>query len=297
MSQTTQALMPEFCDRHRPFHFTTALSTLAGLGIDLARVDLMAVGRYANYRGEVHEQTPQAGTELRDDVRIALKIGCSSAVDFMPYQFFQGGEHWEERARALQSPFDGSVIRHAAIAQNLAMKFNLGMPDRRHLERLLGLFQCHLEGSGGDTAESLAWVRILPTFHFWSGNAALVERILHYFFPWRFRLIENVERGFPIPLHLTERLGSSGARLGRSAVIGRSFRECDSGYELVIENVRPGQVPHLFPGAPVRKKLEWLLSVCMPGNLVGTIRVKVADRGVKLGAEHRLGYVGYATRL
>jgi hypothetical protein len=297
MTEPIYPVMPDFCDRGHPFHYTTALTTLAGLGIDLGRIDLMAVGRYTNYRGEIHEQEPNAGDVIHEDTRVSLKVGISSAVDFLPYQFFFGGDQWEERARALMAPFDGAVIRHAAMARHLSLRFNQGLADRSHLERVLSLFRFRIETSSVDPHEPQAWAGLLPRFHHWAGNAFWTEKLLARFFPWHFRVIENSPRSFAIPRHLTERLGSQENRLGRTSVIGRTFRENDSGYDVVIDSVTPGQVPHLFPGAPTRRKLEWMLSVCMPAGLDGRVRVHVRQRGIRLGTEPHRAYLGYATRL
>ena len=69
------------------------------------QIDILAVGEYQNYRGEILRQEPEAGEDVRYDTRIKLEVGFYSAVDQMPYQFFYGmhgitestGE-WEDKA-------------------------------------------------------------------------------------------------------------------------------------------------------------------------------------------------------
>jgi len=85
-----QGIMPDLSSRKNPLHFSTALSILMKAGVDIHRINLIAEGKYENYRGEVHYQEPAAGSVITDNTKIILRIGSTSAVDFMPYQFFYG---------------------------------------------------------------------------------------------------------------------------------------------------------------------------------------------------------------
>lgn len=293
----TERVMPNFCDPHQPVHFTTALNILAGMGIDATRIDLLAVGRHQNYSGEVHEQEPAPGSPVTDGVQIVLKIGLSSPVDYMPYQFFQGAGDWEGRARALMAPFDSSVIRYAADARLLALKYNFGVVDIDHLARLLRLFHFQLDGMVAGSSEALLWASLFPYFHLWSGNAQWIVAVLEYFFPWKFRIRENICSEYQIPDALRYRLGSREGRLGRESILGHRFCEWDSAYELVVMGVKHDEVPGLFPGEKVRAKIEWLLQTCMPGNLDCHIRIEVDAAGAVIGQEHGRAYLGYAAYL
>ena len=104
-------VMPDLVSRRARMHYVTALNELARLGVEMTRVELIAIGEHRNYRGEVHEQSPSAGTELRMDTRVRLHVGFPSAVDLLPHQFFIGfetradvGHEWEERARRMMAP-------------------------------------------------------------------------------------------------------------------------------------------------------------------------------------------------
>ncbi len=53
MTQADQKIMPDFCNRRYPFHYTTAISVLAKMGVDVNDIDILAIGTYENYRGEI----------------------------------------------------------------------------------------------------------------------------------------------------------------------------------------------------------------------------------------------------
>ncbi|HVP07431.1 MAG TPA: type VI secretion system baseplate subunit TssG [Candidatus Acidoferrum sp.] len=292
----TEMIMPDFRNRLLPVHFTTAMNILAKMGISGDHIDLLAVGRYENYRGEVQEQEPEPGTHLSENSQITLKIGISSPVDYMPYQFFQSPGDWEARARTLMAPFDSSVIRYASDAKLLALKYNLGVVDTEHLYRVLKLFHFSMDEGEAGPGEALLWTTLFPTFHLWAGNAERVVAILGYFFPWNFRINENVCSEYEIPEELQYRLGSKGG-LGREVLVGRTFCEYDSAYELVVSGVRPDEVPGLFPGGSARNKLEWMMRTCMSGNLDCRIRVEVEGRRMALGADGGKSYLGYVAQL
>ena len=52
-----------------------------------------------------------------------------------------------------------------------------------------------------------------------------------------------------------------------------------------------------LPGRPLRKKLDWLLSFCLPGSLIPVIRVSGRREELKLGAKEEKTYLGYASYL
>jgi len=55
----------------------------------------------------------------------------------------------------------------------------------------------------------------------------------------------------------------------------------------------PEQVADFLPGKTLRKRLEAILSLCMPGHLEYRIRVLARRRGFHLGAQLNPGYLGY----
>ncbi len=297
MPEQTSYLMPDFCARLFPFHFTTAINTLVQMGLDSSRIDLLAVGRYENFKGEIREQEPRAGEPINPRTHVTLKVGFSSAVDFMPYQFLYSGENWEERAREFMAPFDAAVIRQTAQSRLLALRYNLGLIDLNHLTKVLQLFQFSLEDTSTKFSEALLWTSIFPHFHFWSGNPEWLVRILEYFFPWQFSLHENVRSEYQIPTPLRYQLGSRARRLGREMIIGRSFSECDSSYELVLRGVKTEQIVDLFPGAPMRTRIDWVVKTCMPGFLEYRLRIDAPAGRMKLGRSVRQAYLGYAASI
>ncbi len=298
-------IMPDFCSRKYPFHYITALNMLAGMGVDIHKIDILAVGEYENYKGEIREQQPRAGTTLTADTPITLKVGFLSAVDYMPYQFFYGlfgtrdsGGEWEDNARALMAPFDAAVIRHDAIAKFQSLKYDFGIIDRGHLLKVLELFNFSLPAHSNSLKDMLLWLSMLPTFHFWAGNPELIEMALAKVLGLDFEVVENTRSKYEIPESIRYHLGTKSGRLGRETVLGNSFYECDSSYEVIVKNVSPDKVNELLPGGATRTKIEWLLSFCMPDNLEYKIRVKVkkaktiADR-----KKEQPGYLGYSTHI
>ena len=297
----TAVTMPDFCSRRNPFHYATALNVLMQLGVDIHRIDLMAEGEYENYRGEIHRQKPKPGTPLTAETRIALHVGYPSAVDMMPYQFFYGfegisnrGHGWDAEARALLAPFDGSVIRYHSLCRGELLKFVGGVAEMAHIRRFLGLLGFSLPPEA-DLREALLWAAFMPTFNFWAGNPVLVPKVLELLFGYSCRIVENAPAVHAIPDSLQSRLGGAEGRLGRSLVLGRTFRDCDSAYEIHFSGVPAEDVRELRPGRPKRRKLEWVLGVCMPSNLLYRMRFHVEHGEMRLG--HKNSFLGYAAHL
>ena len=208
-------VMPDFCNRRYPFHYGAALNTLTKLGLDLNKVDLIAIGEFENYKGEILHQDPEPGTPLGGDIKITLHVGFPSAVDSMPYQFFYGLHgitpstgSWEDASRRLLAPFDASVIRHEAIAEFESLKSSFGFIDFAHLKRFLELFSFHSEDSVTELDEMLVWSAVFPGFHLWAGNADMVCRVFTALFGYDFEIIENVRLENEIPADCRYQLGS-----------------------------------------------------------------------------------------
>jgi len=297
-------IMPNLCDRNHPFHYTTALNLLAKLGVDIDAVEMVAVGEYENYKGEIRRQDPKPGTRLEHSTRIVLEVGSPSAVDNMPYQFFYGlfgrtagGSDWDRSARRLMAPFDAAVIRHDAAARLESLRFSFGVIDEWHIRRFLQLFDFQMSDVGDGLDEAVVWSAVLPAFHLWAGNPRRVAEILGLLFGYRFRIVENAPSRFDIPDGLRYRLGSKAARLGRESVIGRSFMDWDSTYEIVISDLSREEAVDFLPGRPTRKKLERTLDLCMPGHLEFRIRLELTERCMMLGEERRGSHLGYSTHI
>jgi len=303
MIQRDNILMPDLCHRHYPMHFATALHLLRKMGIAPERIDIVAVGTYQNYRGEIQEQNPKAGTAIDRDTRISLRIGHKSAVDLMPYQFFYGlrgitdrADNFEEQARKLMAPFDAALIRRLATAAFETLKFNFGFLDVDQIGSFLKLFDFE-QYDRRSNDETLLWLSLMPAFNLWAGNPEMVARILGLVFRLRFRIIENTAIRNEIPSNLRYRLGSRVDRLGRGTIAGREFIEHDTGYTVIIKNVPPERIAALRPGQTERKKLEQLLELCMPGNLTFKIKIKAVRTGCELGKDRPVGYLGYSSFL
>jgi len=295
-------IMPDFCNRQFPFHYTTALNNLMKMGINIRKVNLLADGEYENYKGEVREQNPAPGTEIGTNSKITLKIGLSSAVDYMPYQFFYGlfgvrqsDRGWEDRARRLMAPFDAAVARHDANTRYQILKYEGGIVEEEYLRRVLELYGFTLPDSIKDIGEIVFLFSIFPFFNYWGGNPPLVEKVLQFFFNYRFKIVENSRSEYKIPDSVQYRLGTKSGRLGKESVVGRSFTECDSSYDVIISGVKAKEVPGFQPGKPLRKKLDWILDFCMPGNLDAKIKIKVDVQKTKVGNESKNCYLGYSS--
>jgi hypothetical protein len=253
-----------------------------------------------NYRGEVHYQEPAPGTAIGPQTEIRLKIGASSAVDYMPYQFFYGlhgitrrVEKWEDRARALMAPFDAAVIRYTARCHEEALTYGSGLVDRRQIIRFLKLFEFEVDAYLPDN-ELMTLASLLPQYHFWSGNAEFMVQVLSMMFPFTFEVTENVRRRYAVRADIRTRLGQANSRVGQDSVLGSSFVEGDSAYRVTVSDIPAERANDLVPGKPLRKKLEWLIERCMPSHLVYEIELRI-DRGAsRLGRDSSTARIGYS---
>jgi hypothetical protein len=295
-------IMPDFCNRRNPFHYVTALNLLSGMGIDIDNISILAEGEYENYKGEIRSQEPKPGTTINNQTRITLVVGFSSAVDFMPYQFFYGlfnrdtDQTWEQNARSFMAPYDAAVIRHEALAKFLDLKYDFGIIDPHHFKRVLKLFDFELPPHSDNIDEMLYWLSILPSFHFWAGNPKLCAKAMEMVFGHEFEIVENCGRNFDIPDNLCYRLGQDGGRLGCETLMGNSFTEFDSGFNVIVKNVELDNVSELLPGGKTRDKLDWFLQLSMPGNLEYDISIRVRKKQNQPLTENENGnYLGYST--
>jgi len=206
--------MPDLCNRSYPFHYATALNLLEKMGVDIGRINILAVGEYENYKGEILGQKPAPGMPLKSDVSIELKVGYPSAVDQLPFQFFYGlggkahrSADWEWQSRRFMAPYDAAVIRHKAAARYQSLRFSFGITDKDHLTRYLDLFDFALGHDFQDLGDVVFWTGIMPSFHDWSGNAAGVAKVLQFLFGYRFRIIESAESRYEIPDDIRKALG------------------------------------------------------------------------------------------
>ena len=298
------AVMPDFCNRRYPFHYTTALNLLTRLGVDTNHIYLLAEGEYENYKGEVRSQEPLPGTPLKENTQITLKVGFPSPVDYMPYQFFFGlrgsrtrSAQWEEQSRLTLAPFDASVIRHDAHARYQSLKYSMGLVDYEYVSAFLNLFDKKIQPEIKGVSEALIWATLFPYFHFWAGNHELVPRMLHLLFGYEFQIVENTESTFSIPEGIQYRLGSKTGRLGKEILLGKSFTESDSTYKLIVRGIKPEDINQFLPGKPLRKKLEWVLNICMPNNLACRFRFETTARKMEMGRQKNTGYLGYAAHI
>jgi len=302
MTGTVKHNMPDFCRRHFPVHINTAMMTLMKLGVDLSQVDMLAIGCHENYKGEIRHQDPAPGTPLGPRQKITLKVGYPSAVDQMPYQVFYGLDNrtsrtaeWEDRSRRLMAPFDAAVIRGFARAEFENVRFLHGFVDSEHLSRFLDLFDFDARSNTDDFREMLVWAMLMPSFHTWAGNPKQVARALTCLLGYRVTITESVRKRYEIPDQLQYRLGSDTGRLGRSTIAGDSFEECDSCYQVTVEDVEPGQMSRFLPGQKTRHKIERILEHCMPGNLEYIVKIEPRQRACRLGQPDDGGYLGYTT--
>lgn len=295
-----ERIMPDFLSRRYRFHYLTAMNLLESMGVPLADIRVRAEGEYENYRGEIRSQDPAPGTAIPPGSIITLNVGCGSAVDFMPYQFFYGlqgirdsDDTWETAARSVMAPFDAATIRYAASMRMQALSYDFGITDGGHIRRFMELFE-YRPGEEAQGAGKIAFLAaILPSLHVWGGNPAAVTIVLKKLFGYDVRLKENLKTTTAIPEDIRYRLGSKAARLGSETVIGRSFEDCDSRYEVEFIGVPPGEVRDLLPGGRTRRRVETFLDFCTPGDTDRTIAVKVKRPAARAGREKYLGYSTY----
>ncbi|RKX26922.1 MAG: hypothetical protein DRP45_02315 [Candidatus Zixiibacteriota bacterium] len=304
MNRPTVHKMPDFVNVRTKTSWTTALGTLYQLGTDLAHVNLLAVGPYENYRGEIRKQSPDPGTPLTGNTQIVLEVGVSSAVDFMPYQFFYGldagvdrGSEWEDRARELMSPFDAAYLCREAVARQQSVRYSFGTNEPEHITKFLNLFDLSFDARQWLESEVSLWSVLMPSYHLWAGNPDAVALVLKLHFGYDFEIVENVPATFPIPGRLQCRLGSPSAALGQYALLGGSFTEFDSSYEVVVEGAPPADIVRLLPNGDLRRKIEWVLDICMPSNLDYQIKVQSGDRQTRLGDKDQTVILGFTAGL
>jgi hypothetical protein len=295
-----ERIMPDLTGRRYRFHYLTAMNLLESMGVPLGDIRVLAAGEYENYRGEIRSQEPAPGTAIPEGSVIVLNVGCGSAVDFMPYQFFYGlqgirasDNTWEAEARSVMAPFDAATIRYAAAMRMQALRYDFGITDGGHIRRFMELFE-YRPGDEARRSGKIAFLAaILPSLHLWGGNPAAVTVVLKKLFGYDVRLKENLKSSTPIPEDIRYRLGSKAARLGSETVIGSSFEECDSRYEVEFVGVPPGEVRDLLPGGRTRRRIEAFLDFCTPGDMDRTIAVKVERPAARAGREKYLGYSTY----
>jgi hypothetical protein len=301
MTSARPMTMPDFINRHHPVRIDAALMTLLRMDVDLERVEILADGESENYRGEIRHQAPGPGETISPDTRVVLRVGCYGGFDHLPYQFFYGLEsqglsrssEWEERGRRLMAPFDAGSVRSLGQTQYEELRFNQGFADRKHLARFLKLFGLDWDITWNEMPTALLWLAMLPSFNEWAGNPRQVERALEALFGYRFAIRESRPRTYTIPSELQYQLGSGGCRLGHETVLGKTFMECDSCYEVVVKAVRAKDIRLFLPGQESRRRLEQVLDLCMPSHLERTIRVEPAARIASLGEAPDACYLGY----
>jgi hypothetical protein len=296
--------MPDFCNRRYPFHYATAINLLMKMGVDINRVEILAMGEYENYKGEVREQQPAPASPLQSNTKIVLKVGYPGAVDQLPYQFFYGlndskprGGDWEMNARKLMAPYDAAVVRHEAVMRYQALKFSFGVADEEHLGRFLDLFAFDRNGEIRNVEDMIAWASLMPAFYLWGGSAEKTAEVLRLMFGYKFRIVENIRSEYEIPEGIRYRLGTKSGRLGRESVIGRSFAENDSAFQVVVSGVARQDMADFLPGGKKRKKLEWALSLCMPNDLDYRVTFDIENRAMVVGMKEEGTYLGYSTHL
>ena len=142
--------------------------------------------------------------------------------------------------------------------------------------------------------ELLALAMVLPALHDWGGNAEAVTTMLELFFGYPVEISESIPRKYDIPPRLRYHLGAQGSRLGVDSLLGRSFVECESAYRITISSIEPEMIVQFLPGRPVRKKIDWLLRIIAPNNLVYELQLVPGRRRLMLGNDAE-SYLGYAT--
>ncbi len=303
MKSRREIFMPNFCSRRFPFHYYTALNLLQKLGVDLNRVELMAIGTFQNYKGEIHNQEPAPGTPIKAETRIMLEVGYPGGVDEMPYQYFYGlrgvterSDTWEDNARRFMAPFDAGMIRRLSDAKYQTLKFNFSFIELDFLKKFLEFYDFDL--TLADSPEELQlWMNLMPQFYIWGGNAKLVEFVLKLIFELDFKIVESIRSTHEIPAEIRYRLGSPKDRLGKEIVLGNSFSDFDSAYEVAITIDDVKILKELLPGGKTRAKLDRVLGYCMPSNLTYRVSIKTERKRYPLGEKEVRPALGYSTYL
>jgi hypothetical protein len=297
--------MPDLCDRKHHYSIDLALLLLERLGVDLSRIDLKAVGPFENYRGEIQEQFPEPGRQLKPVERVALSVGFFGCVDYLPYQVYYGlpgisalgGETWEDRARSLMSPFDATTVRTHVELLGLKRCYSGGLVNQYFVNGLLDLFKLPPHRERMTAAETMFWLALLPSYHEWSGNAECVGEMLEAVFELPVQICEHAESSADIPEEIQSRLGERHSHLGDDFISGGSITDYDSAYEVIIGDIEPEDVPQWLPGGDRRTELDRLITMCMPEYLEARVVLDVKRRPVRLGRESAEAYLGVSVTI
>jgi len=295
--------MPDFCNRMSPHRVETALNALIRLGVDLNKVEMTAVGEYENYKGEVISQDPVPGTEIGHDTKITLEVGRYSAVDLLPYQYFYGlsgisyarSGGWEQEARDFLAPFDSAVLRSEARIKLLSLLYGMGVVDTEYLKRYLSLFAFSEDQLTRNNRELLIWSSLMPYFNEWAGNVEFVSSLIEAIFGYPCEITENTTGEYDIPSELQTRLGKDASQLGQDMVIGRSFKECDSSYEVKIYDVEVHDLAEFREGAETFTRLKRLITICMPNNLECRIIIRGKRKSAGIGRDKQRAFLGISS--
>jgi len=270
------------------------------LGVDQSRVNLKAIGKFLNYRGEIHSQSPRAGEVITDDSVIRLNVGFDSVVDHFPHQFFFGlpglsslaGGDWEDSGRRLMSTFDAAVIKLEALASYEAFRFSCPEIDPDQSVRTARLFSIDsLPHDPGNKVRHTV-LPVLPHFYLWSGNAEGTARFLSQVLGHTVEIVENVETVQQIDPDLQSQLGVRFTELGGSMVLGSSFKERESAFDILVRDVEIDQVADWLPSGRRMMQLNQLVHTTLPNGLDYRIRPLFKKRTIKLGRTSNEAYLG-----
>jgi predicted component of type VI protein secretion system len=194
------------------------------------------------------------------------------------------------------APFDAAVMHAEAIAVLVPLAYNFSILSEHHLTRYLQLFDQSAVGES-DLNALRVWAESMPGFYHWGGNPRFVERFLQALFGFRFTIQENVESRHETPEALRWKLGKNQNMLGHESVLGKSFSECDTALEVTVHDVPPNQVADLLPNHTLRRKVDEVLSICLPAGMSCRVRVASLPTAGRLAGANRLNRLGYTARL
>ncbi len=310
--------MPDLLRRIPTPRACAAVASLAALGVDPQRVELIPVGPLESFRGEVVGQIPAAGTPLDERTAVILFVARNGLAERLPHEFLeplpttqdeahvaiepgQTLDFWERQVgaygpgRRLITVLDKALGRLDRDLERLRDGLSLVGNDPAFARR--GLAFVGLADLPLDDQEAIFLASELQRLHRWVGPAAGIATVLEQFLGLPVAIVIARGPGLCLPQALRAPLGTSGARLGEGVLLGPQF--VDPAPKIIA---RIGPVPlssflAFDRDATWRAKAQALLAAAAPAGVAYDIDLvlRPQDRHAVLGDpwQARLGRTSY----
>jgi hypothetical protein len=300
----TRMIMPDLASSRSSISFIHALLLLKKCGVSPENIRFLFKGVFENYKGEITGQRPPKTTEIDSSSLIQLDVASASMVDQLPPSlFFAPGkkhgdlEKTELKSRKLFSCFDSAIGKIKAYLEYILLVYDSVFPELSFSEKFVGAFG--FPETGWNSEELFFWMILLPGFHQWAGTKKGTEEILSKFLGTKVRIKENEGGENDLTVESQSFLGKKASKLGSDWSLGNRFSECESTFKVIIGPIPASWVRDLLPLGLKKKKLDRILSHCVPGQLRWRIalRLKQREKSFSVGENTPNCVLGYSTYL